>query len=168
VSARPFRTTSADEKPHRHWLKVRLNADALSVDLLVSSNCPYGHDVNDELVTILSDCVPELPRDVHIFLTSCPQMIDIYADANQTDIAIYAKAQLKAVAKWGKLRGSWPDEQLLNDFIKTAEGLFLWVSTVCKYVQLQSIQMLNSDYWYPSQGTAVKGYPLKTKWTSFT
>jgi hypothetical protein len=91
VSARPFRTTGADEKPHRRRLKVRLNADALCVDLLVSSNCPYGHDVNDELVTILSDRVPELPMDVHIFLTSCPQMIDIYADANQTDLPFMPK-----------------------------------------------------------------------------
>jgi hypothetical protein len=33
------------------------------------------------------------------------------------------------------LGNTWPDEQLLKDFIKTAEGLFLWVSTVCKYIR---------------------------------
>jgi hypothetical protein len=39
---------------------------------------------------------------------------------------------LKEVARRKELGDSWPDEQLANEFIRTAEGLFLWVSTVCK------------------------------------
>jgi hypothetical protein len=108
-----------------------------------------NHDIN-ELLAILRDDVPKLPGSFSILLTSRPLeavdaflaeenhisrlTIDIHASANRGDIAIYAQAQLKAVARFKKLGNTWPDEQLLKDFIRTAEGLFLWVSIICKYI----------------------------------
>jgi hypothetical protein len=111
----------------------------------------YDSEPNIELLTILRDRVRKLPGNFRIFITTRPlkeidvflskqhhisrQTIHIYAKANLEDIAIYAKTQLKDVAIWGGLGDDWPDGQLLNDFIRTAEGLFLWVSTVCKYLR---------------------------------
>lgn len=108
-----------------------------------------NHDIN-ELLTILRDDVPKLPGGFSILLTSRPLeavdaflaeenhvsrlTIDIHASANREDIAVYAQAQLKEVARFKKLGNTWPDEQLLKDFIRTAEGLFLWVSIICKYI----------------------------------
>jgi hypothetical protein len=105
----------------------------------------------DDLLNILRDDVSKLPENFSILLTSRPLeevdallsgkdhisqlTIDIHASPNRGDIAIYAQAQLREVARFKKLGNTWPDEQLLKEFIKTAEGLFLWVFTVCKYIR---------------------------------
>lgn len=113
----------------------------------------YDSEPNIELLEILRDRIPKLPDNFRIFITSRPlKEIDEYLDeqphifrrsiylhekANLDDIAIYARKELKGVTGrvWGRSRNNWPDEQLLQDFITTAEGLFLWVSTVCMYLR---------------------------------
>jgi hypothetical protein len=125
------------------------------IDALDESFAP-NHDMND-LLRVLRDDVPKLPGSFSILVTSRPLevvdaslaeedhvsrlTIDIHADANRGDIAIYAQAQLKDVAKLKRLGGNWPDEHLVKGFIRAAEGLFLWVATVCTYI----ITTINPD-----------------------
>jgi hypothetical protein len=123
--------------------------DRLVVVVIDALDESYGSD-HIELLTILRDRIPELPSNFRMFITSRPlkeidaflsgkhhifhQTIDIYTTANLEDISVYAKTQLKGVAKLGGLGDNWPDEQLVQDFTRAAEGLFLWVSTVCKHI----------------------------------
>jgi hypothetical protein len=103
------------------------------------------------LLDIFRDQVPKLPSMFRIFLTSRPKQefdeiqshedlvlwrsIDIHASANLNDIEIHVQLKLKEIGRWGKLGENWPDQSLVKEFTRTAEGLFIWVSTVCNYIR---------------------------------
>jgi len=107
-----------------------------------------GYD--GELLDILCDEVPKLPATFRILLTSregrdfntvlsrkphvYSQSIAIDEQDNLEDIAIFVRFKLAKVAEWKDLGKHWPDQELLTAFTEKAEGLFLWVSTVCEYL----------------------------------
>jgi tetratricopeptide (TPR) repeat protein len=133
------------EPAHRHSFTapVVIVVDALDEIL--------GGDIDTELLGILSNQMAKLPGMFRIFLTSRPKreidvflakrdhillrLIDIHSAANLSDIGIYVRLKLKEIATWGDLGEEWPDQLLLDNFTRTAEGLFIWVSTVCNYVR---------------------------------
>jgi hypothetical protein len=115
--------------------------------------CDEGSDsdIYTELLDIFRDQVPKLPEMFRVFLTSRPKgefdeilsqqglvllrSMNILAPANLNDIEVYVLLKLKELGRRGKLGKDWPDQSLANDFIRRAEGLFIWVSTVCNYIR---------------------------------
>jgi hypothetical protein len=107
-----------------------------------------GYD--PELLDVLCNEVPKLPGNFRILLTSregqefnlalsqkshvYSQSIRINEQANLDDIAIFVRVQLEKVAEWHGLGKHWPGPELMQAFTQKAEGLFLWVSTVCEYL----------------------------------
>jgi hypothetical protein len=106
---------------------------------------------NDELLNILRYEVPKLPGNFRIFLTSrdgqqfnqilsrqshvhC-ESIRIGEKANLDDIAMVIPIQLEDIAQWKGLDADWPGPKLTEAFKQRAGGLFLWVSTVCRYLR---------------------------------
>ncbi|KAG9125712.1 POC1 centriolar protein A [Ceratobasidium sp. 392] len=101
------------------------------------------------LLEILRDRVCQLPDNFCIFLTSRMRpelvsltskpyvsevMINLSDAANTGDIARYAPWRLRQLAEDLTLGDGWPGEPLQSGFITKADGLFLWVSTVCNYL----------------------------------
>jgi len=120
------------------------------IDALDEADEGQGSEIFTELLDIFSNQVPKLPEMFRIFLTSRPKRefdeihsqhdhvqlrsIDIHAHANLNDIEIYVQLKLKEIGRRGKLGENWPDQSLAKEFTGTAEGLFIWVSTVCNYI----------------------------------
>ncbi|KAG9120102.1 POC1 centriolar protein A, partial [Ceratobasidium sp. 392] len=101
------------------------------------------------LLEILRDRVCQLPSNFRIFLTSRmrPELVSLtrkpyvveavinLSDAeNVSDISRYAPCRLRQLADDLMLGDGWPGEPLRSGFITKADGLFLWVSTVCDYL----------------------------------
>jgi hypothetical protein len=42
---------------------------------------------------------------------------------------------LKEIRRWENLGENWPDWSLAKEFTRMAEGLFIWVSTICNYIR---------------------------------
>jgi hypothetical protein len=59
---------------------------------------------------------------------------NIHGSTNQEDIGGF---RLQDIALWRTLTAGWPVEELLKACIQKAEGLFIWVATVCDYLHLQ-------------------------------
>ena len=47
---------------------------------------------------------------------------------------MWSNGPLHQVRRWGNLGENWPDWSLAKEFMRMAEGLFIWVSTVCNYI----------------------------------
>jgi hypothetical protein len=115
--------------------------------------CDEGSDsdIYTKLLDIFRNHVPKLPDMIRVFLTSRPKgefdeillqqglvllrSINVLAPANLNDIEVYVLLKLKELGRRGKLGEDWPDQSLANDFTRRAEGLFIWVSTVCNYIR---------------------------------
>ncbi|KAG8722281.1 POC1 centriolar protein A [Ceratobasidium sp. 395] len=104
---------------------------------------------SEDLVDILRDQASQLPGCFHIFLTSrmrsefgsllgashvVDKELNIGAQSNINDMKVYAPAKLRQFARKRVLQADWPGEQLQAEFVTRAGGLFLWVATVCEYL----------------------------------
>lgn len=103
-----------------------------------------------EILKVLRDGISKLPGTFRILLTSRMmkeflsfltkkthvqfRSIDICDQTNLHDIAIFTQHMLKTVAVQQNLEINWPDQQLLDELTRKAEGLFLWVATICRYL----------------------------------
>ncbi|KAF7986916.1 hypothetical protein HWV62_12701 [Athelia sp. TMB] len=110
------------------------------------------HDELDTtLLNILRNDASSLPKGFRIFITSRPThqierflsdkshitslSIDIHSPENRRDIAAYVDAQLRDETIRLKLGSDWPDEALISALKRSAEGLFIWISTVFNYLR---------------------------------
>ncbi|KAG8792632.1 hypothetical protein FRC12_005411 [Ceratobasidium sp. 428] len=106
-----------------------------------------GWDRN--LLKVLRDDVPRLPQSFRIFVTSRtrPELdslcrkphvrlinLDLGAQENIEDIALFVPHRLHQLADERDLGDDWPGEALMRKFEARANGLFLWVDTVCNYL----------------------------------
>ncbi|KAG9082824.1 POC1 centriolar protein A, partial [Ceratobasidium sp. UAMH 11750] len=104
---------------------------------------------NEDLLDILRDHAHKLPSTFRIFITSRmrPELdsllrqphvseieLNIHAQPNLDDIALYAPHKLRQLADRLDLGSDWPGEKLRAEFIVKAGGLFLWVTIVCAYL----------------------------------
>ena len=121
------------------------------IDALDECDEGSDSDIYTELLDIFRDQVLKLPEMFRVFLTSRPKgefdeilsqqglvlmrSINILAPANLNDIEVYVLLKLKELGRRGKLGENWPAQSLVNDFARRAEGLFIWVSTVCNYIR---------------------------------
>ncbi|KAJ6543136.1 hypothetical protein B0H19DRAFT_1268300 [Mycena capillaripes] len=100
-----------------------------------------------ELQKILGTQIPSLPGIVRVFVTSRPEWsilwdlgptitpvdLGIHESANHEDMAIYVDIKLKEIASYHCLE-DWPSPELTLQFLSRAEGLFIWVATICEYL----------------------------------
>jgi hypothetical protein len=108
---------------------------------------------NSELLQILCDDVCRLPTCFRLFITSrmSPELEDLHQSShvrsmeldthgqdNMSDIALFVPHRLKQVAKRHRLGDDWPGQGLTKSFETRAEGLFLWVATICDYLYTRS------------------------------
>jgi hypothetical protein len=104
---------------------------------------------NEDMIKIFRDRAACLPKAFRIFLTSRmrPELdslcrkahvrsvnLDIDAPENMQDIALFIPYKLKHVADEQDLGDDWPGEQLRSRFGARADGLFLWVATICDFL----------------------------------
>ncbi|KAF9066124.1 hypothetical protein BDP27DRAFT_1330990 [Rhodocollybia butyracea] len=111
----------------------------------------------EDLLKILRDEVKQLPNGFRIFATTRREPImermllarryshvvvrdiDLESSSNLRDVELYAYSQLQEVREACSLDLTWPGKDLEKLFVAKAEGLFLWVATVCDYLRLESI-----------------------------
>ena len=99
-------------------------------------------------LSILRNKVSKLPGTFRIFVTSRPideihrhlrsashvryRSLDIQSDINQRDITMYIRERMVHISSWKQLPADWPGEQRIRDLTEQAEGLFIWIYTVCE------------------------------------
>ncbi|KAF7976873.1 hypothetical protein HWV62_5403 [Athelia sp. TMB] len=108
-------------------------------------------DLDTDLLILLRDAVTKLPRQFRILVTSRPtsnidlflsgqshvmmHSLDIYSSESREDIAMYVDAQLRSDTVCCKMGPDWPNERMIHDLKQLAEGLFIWIATVCSYLR---------------------------------
>ncbi|KAF7979500.1 hypothetical protein HWV62_42054 [Athelia sp. TMB] len=133
-------------KPSRH-----LPIDRSFVIVIDALDESIRHDLDTDLLTILRDRAAELPPHVRILIASRPTNIierylsgcshitthsmDIFSRENKQDIDMYVDAQLRDPAMLLNLNLTSPDEAMLRDLKQLAEGLFIWIVTVCNFLR---------------------------------
>jgi hypothetical protein len=108
---------------------------------------------DEDMLKIFRDGASRLPGAFRIFLTSRmrPELdslcrkahvrlmsLDIDTPTNMHDIALFIPHRLKHVADDRNLGDDWPGEVLRSQFETRADGLFLWVATVCDYLRTRA------------------------------
>ncbi|KAK7676704.1 hypothetical protein QCA50_020336 [Cerrena zonata] len=110
----------------------------------------YG-DVNSRksLLTLIADEFTHLPNNFRFLITSRPELdIDnmflgnpkiTSISLNETEdtipeIHLYLASELSHIRKAKGLSGDWPEESDLNRVANMSEGLFIWASTLSKFL----------------------------------
>lgn len=105
---------------------------------------------SEDLLSILSGGFADLPSNFRVVITSrrhleinnslfsCKHVLvrEIQLDdrENRQDIDVVARDRLREIGERRSLGESWPAPAQLELFIRKAEGLFIWVTTVCNHV----------------------------------
>ncbi|KAF7975809.1 hypothetical protein HWV62_8497 [Athelia sp. TMB] len=139
-------------EPSRH-----LPTDRIAVFVIDALDESINHDLDTEslatlceLLGILRDKATQLPPQVRILIASRPTniieeylseqnhivaySIDVHTTENKGDIDMYVDAQLRDRAILHKMGLTSPDETIIRDLKHLAEGLFIWIVTVCKFL----------------------------------
>ncbi|KAF7974089.1 hypothetical protein HWV62_13395 [Athelia sp. TMB] len=132
--------------PSRH-----LPADRPAVFVIDALDESISHDLDTELLTILRDKATQLPPQVRILVASRPtniieeylsgcshvkmHSIEIFSVENKRDIDMYVDAQLRDEVLLHKMGLMFPDETIISDLKRLAEGLFVWIVTVCNFLR---------------------------------
>ncbi|KAF7979502.1 hypothetical protein HWV62_42058 [Athelia sp. TMB] len=129
----------------------RLPSDRPAVFVIDALDESISHDLDTELLVILRDKVTQLPPHVRILITSRPtsmieeylsgrshvkmRSFEIFSDENKRDIDKYVDTQLRDQAILVKMGLASPDEIVIRDLKRLAEGLFIWIATVCNFLR---------------------------------
>lgn len=132
--------------PSRH-----LPTDRPAVFVIDALDESISHDLDTELLAILRDKATQLPPQVRILVTSRPtstieeclsgrnhivaHTIDVHSVENKGDIDMYVDAQLRDEVLLHKMGLTLPDETIISDLKRLAEGLFVWIVTVCNFLR---------------------------------
>jgi len=132
---------------------------------------------NQETLSILRNKVPNLPGTFRILVTSRltdniridllnaghvrHTSIDIHGSVNQRDIALYIRDRLRVISSRRQLPMDWPGERRIHDFIRKAEGLFIWVFIVSEY--LVTAAYPDRKLFAILEGKNILGLPANTK-----
>ncbi|KAF7983631.1 hypothetical protein HWV62_20566 [Athelia sp. TMB] len=132
--------------PSRH-----LPTDRPAVFVIDALDESISHDLDTELLTILRDKATQLPPQVRILVASRPtniieeylsgrnhilaHTIDVHSVENKGDIDMYVDAQLRDEVLLHKMGLMRPDETIISDLKRLAEGLFVWIVTVCNFLR---------------------------------
>ena len=129
---------------HRHRIDHPL---VVVIDALDES----GSDADLTLLTIMCEHIGALPPQFRVFITSrsiavfeqafsrkshiLKHTLDIHSIESRHDIAAYVDSQLQADATHLHLGLTKMDEELVHELKLSAEGLFLWIATICAYLR---------------------------------
>ncbi|KAF7975811.1 hypothetical protein HWV62_8501 [Athelia sp. TMB] len=132
--------------PCRH-----LPTDRPAVFVIDALDESITHDLDTELLTILRDKATQLPPQVRILITSRPtsvieeylsrsshvvaHSIDVHSVENKGDIDMYVDTQLRDEVILHKMGLTSPDEAVIRDLKRLAEGLFIWIVTICNFLR---------------------------------
>ena len=132
--------------PSRH-----LPTDRTAVFVIDALDESIGHELDTELLAILRDKATQLPPQVRILITSRPtsiveeylsghshiatHSIEVHSVENKRDIDMYVDTQLRDQAILLKMGLAAPDEIVIRDLKRLAEGLFVWIVTVCNFLR---------------------------------
>ncbi|KAF7973310.1 hypothetical protein HWV62_15637 [Athelia sp. TMB] len=132
--------------PARH-----LPADRPAVFVIDALDESITDDLDTQLLAILRDKAAQLPPQVRILLTSRPtrvikaylsgqshivaHSIDVHSVENKGDIDMYVDTQLRDEAILRNMVLTSPDETVIRDLKCLAEGLFVWIVTVCNFLR---------------------------------
>ncbi|KAF7974090.1 hypothetical protein HWV62_13397 [Athelia sp. TMB] len=133
-------------RPSRH-----LPVDRTAVFVIDALDESISHDLDTELLAILRDKAAQLPPQIRILITSRPTniieeflsgrnhivacSIDVHSVENKGDIDMYVDSQLRNEAILLKMGLTSPDEIVIRDLKRLAEGLFVWTVTVCNFLR---------------------------------
>ncbi|KAF7973983.1 hypothetical protein HWV62_13868 [Athelia sp. TMB] len=110
-----------------------------------------SHDHDTELLAVLRDKATQLPPQIRILISSRPtstieeylsrashiatHSIDIFSVENKRDIDTYVDSQMRHESILIKMGLASPDERVICDLKRLAEGLFVWIVTVCNFLR---------------------------------
>lgn len=129
----------------------RHSADHSIVVVIDALDETLGEDSNTGLLAILRNQASRLPPQLRILVTSRPTWtiqqylseqahiishpIDIHSLDNRQDIAAYVDAQLQGSILRSSMGPNWPEEAVITKLKVLAEGLFIWIATICRYLR---------------------------------
>ncbi|KAF7972073.1 hypothetical protein HWV62_19147 [Athelia sp. TMB] len=127
-----------------------LPADRTAVFVIDALDESIANELDTQLLAILRDKAAQLPPQVRILLTSRPtrvieaylsrcshivaHSIDVHSVENKGDIDMYVDTQLRDEAILHKMGLTSPDETVIRNLKHLAEGLFIWIVTVCNFL----------------------------------
>lgn len=105
-------------------------------------------DSREKLFSVFQERLPDLPKFLRIFITSRLETdIEItlrrphvrghelaIEETTREDVKIYLREQLGVLRNKRKLREDWPNEETVSGLAQRSHGLFIWASTVCKFI----------------------------------
>ncbi|KZP10573.1 TPR-like protein, partial [Athelia psychrophila] len=108
-------------------------------------------DSDTSLLGMLRDEASHLPPQLRILITSrstwivdqylsehthiLSHPINIHSLDSRQDIAAYVNAELRDPLFCSRMGPNWPDEALIAELELLAEGLFIWIATICSYLR---------------------------------
>lgn len=132
--------------PARH-----LPADRPAVFVIDALDESIADELDTQLLAILRDKAAQLPPQFRFLLTSRPtrvikaylsershivaHSIDVHSIENKEDIDMYVDTQLREEAILHNMVLTSPDETVIHDLKQLAEGLFIWIVTVCNFLR---------------------------------
>ncbi|KAF7979817.1 hypothetical protein HWV62_40888 [Athelia sp. TMB] len=136
-----------------------------------------SEDDGNSLLDILCNNVAALAPNFRILITSRPtstimrslsgkkhitsRHIDIHSVDNQRDVAAYVDSRMRADVMRTKMGAPWPEEAMIHALKILAEGLFIWIVTVCNY--LRSTYMPREKLRMLLSKAENQGLPTNTK-----
>ncbi|KAJ7311536.1 hypothetical protein DFH08DRAFT_452942 [Mycena albidolilacea] len=107
------------------------------------------HEVETpEIQNILRTQITNLSGQFRVFVTSRPEHnvlrslgpaitphdLAIHKSANRADMNTYVTHKLEEIRSEHHELENWPDRQLVKTLLDRAEGLFIWIATICDYI----------------------------------
>ncbi|KAJ7108137.1 hypothetical protein C8R44DRAFT_884905 [Mycena epipterygia] len=102
------------------------------------------------LVSLIANEFPKLPPIFRFFITSRPDSdiarpfhaqplittmeLDITTPVTKEDILVYLRDNMKTIQVAEELGPEWPGEDAIQMLANYSSGLFIWASTVCKFI----------------------------------
>ncbi|KAF7363878.1 Vegetative incompatibility protein het-e-1 [Mycena sanguinolenta] len=123
------------------------SADVVGPVVIVIDALHEAEAQTPEMENILRTQIPSLPGQFRVFVTSRPERgilralgpditphdLAIHGSANRADMAVYATQRFKEIALEHELE-NWPPQHLVTALLNRAEGLFIWITTICDYL----------------------------------
>ncbi|KAK4973360.1 hypothetical protein LTR42_005345 [Elasticomyces elasticus] len=75
----------------------------------------------------LIQSIPEAKRKSFVLHDIAPAMVE-------RDLSLYVEERLACIERGRVLKPEWLDAQVIAELVDKATGVFLWVSTVCRYI----------------------------------
>jgi hypothetical protein len=161
-SALSERRDIASQSLHDQWQQLVLsplsklmeNDCQLSYILVVDALDECDNDNNIQtIIRLLGDTRSLKNVRLRIFLTSRPEIpirhgFGQISNADHTDfilhsispsivdrdISVFLRYELECIARTHSLDSGWPGEQIVEELVRNANGLFIWAATACRFI----------------------------------